>query len=280
MKIRWITGILIAGLAISALAQTEHPQPPGIGGLTATEPSDDPSVDPNSTLQPRDALNTYEEQMVLVTVETYKELAQIAQAVRAGQISSDEAVYLTRRYFELSIIRLQFLDTLHQILETKVSKESTPANLEEQTQVETSDQTLIVVPPASSPDISEAMAKYLELTPTQIAAIQARVSEEQKYVQPLVQQLAQNRKALATATQIKPSSNNKIRTLAIEQSHILERLIIANSRLQRDISEILTIEQRKKLERVGQDAAIQSPQVQDVTPGSPGDAQAFEGMHR
>ena len=256
MKLRWMTGILMAGvLAISATAQADHSQIPGIGG-TPTEPSGDSAVTPNLTLQPQDALNSYEQQMALVTVQTYQELTQIAQAVRAGQISSAQAEHLTRRSFELGMIRLQFLDTLHQIVETTLSNEGPSAKPEEQpSQVTTSEQTLVVAPPTTSPDIPESMAKYLELTPVQIASIQARISGEREYIQPLLQQLERNRKALAVATQIKPSSNNQIRKLASERSHILERVIIADSRLQRDISGILTVEQRKKLDNVGRDTA-------------------------
>ena len=252
MKLRWMTGILMAGvLMVSASAQADHPQIPG---GTPSEPSNDSAVTPNLTVQPQDALNAYEKQMAFVTVQTSEELTQIVQAVRTGQISSDQAEHLSRRSFELSMIRLQFLDALYQIVETTLPKEGPPAKPEEQpSRITTSEQTLVVEPPTSSPDIPESMARYVALTPAQIAAIQARVSEEQKYVQPLLQQLVQNRKALAIATQITPSSNNQIRKLAIEQSHVLERLIIANSQLQRDISGILTVEQRKKLDDMGQD---------------------------
>lgn len=257
MKPGLITEILIVGaLAISAVAQEDHPQPSAIGGATATAPSDDSSATPDSTLQPQDTLNAYEEQMVTVTVQTYAELEQIAQAVRAGQMSSDEAEHLTRRCYELGIIRLEFLDTLHLILENSLSKEGPPAKTKEPTSdVQTSKETLIVVPPASSPDIPEAMAKYLQLTPVQIASIQARVSEEQKEIRPLLERFTQNRKALTTATEMNQSNNGRIRKLAVEQSRILEQLIIANSRLQRDIYQILTAAQHKRLDDMGQDTA-------------------------
>lgn len=261
MKPGLITEILIVGaLAVSAVAQEDHPQPPAIGGATATTPSDDSSATPDSTLQPQDTLNAYEEQMAAVTLQTYAELEQIAQAVRAGQMSSDEAEHLTRRSYELGIIRLEFLDTLHLILENTLSKQGPPAKTEEQTpEVQTSKATLIVVPPASSPDIPETTAKYLQLTPVQIAGIQARVSEEQKEIQPLLERLTQNRKAMTTATEMNrsqsKSNDGRIRKLAVEQSRILEQLIIANSRLQRDIYQILTAAQRKRLDDMGQDTA-------------------------
>jgi hypothetical protein len=257
MKLRWITCILLTGvLAISAMAQVDHSQRPGIGGLTATEPSNGSDVAPNSTLQPRDTLNTYEEQMALVTVQAYTELAEIAKAVRAGQISSDEAVHLTRRCFELSVVRLQFLDTLHQIVETTISKEDPPAKPEEhRPEMQLSGETLVVVPPTSSAEIPESMAKYLELTPPQIVVIEARVAEEQKEIQPLLEQLSRNQKALTIATHTRQSGSNQIQRLAVEQSRILRRLIIANSSLQRDIYEILTDSQRAKLDEMGQDTA-------------------------
>lgn len=256
MKLRWITGILMAGvLALPAMAQTDHPQLPGIGGTTTTEQSDDSAVTPNSTLQPQDALNTYEQQMAIVTVQTYAELAQITEAAHSGQISSERADYLARRCFELGVVRLQFLDTLHQIIEGKVSKEAAPEKPEEpQTrQIEESGDTLVVSPPASSLQIPESVVKSLELTPPQIAIIQARVAETQREIQPLLQRLLEHKKEIVIATHTNQSSNRRIRKLAVEQSHILERLIVANSRLQQDIYKILTAEQRQKLDRPGRE---------------------------
>ena len=252
MKLRWITGILMAGvLAISAMAQADHPQSPDAGGLIATEPSDDSAVTPGSKLQPQDMLNTYEEQMAAVTVQAYTELTQIAEAVRAGKIGSDEAQHLTRRSFELGMLRLQFLDTLHQIIETALAKDAPPAKMEEpSSQVTTSEQTLVVAPPTSAPDIPASIARYLELTPEQIAAIQARITQGQRQVRPLLQHLAENRKALTTAAHSKPFNTGHIRRLAVEQSQIVRQLILANSRVEGDVYQILTVEQRQKLNAV------------------------------
>lgn len=256
MKLRQITWILLmtAVLSISAVAQADHSQSPGIGGSTATEPFDDSAATPNSTLQPQDALNEYEEQMALVTIQTYAELGQIAQAVREGQISGDQAKHLTRRCYELSLIRLQFLDTLHQIVETTISKEGPPAKPEEQKpEMLQSGETLVVAPPVSSPEIPFSVVKDLELTPVQIVIIRALVSAAQGQIQPLLQQLSQNQRALAIAARTKRSGDSHIQKLALDQSHILRRLIIANSSLQRDIYQILTDAQRAKLDGMGQD---------------------------
>jgi Spy/CpxP family protein refolding chaperone len=263
MKLRWITGFLMAGvLALSAMAQTNNPQLPGTGGATATEPSDDSAVTPNSTLQPQDALIAFEQQMATVTVQTYTELAQIMEAVHSGQISSQQADYLARRCFELGMVRFQFLDTLHQIAEGKISGEAAPVKPEDPTrQMEESGETLVVPPPAFSSKIPESVVKYLQLTPSQIFAIQARVAEGQREIQPLVQQLLQHKKEIVIATHAKQSRNSHIRKLATEQSHILERLIVANSRLQEDIYRILAAEQRRKLDSLGQETVEVTTQL-------------------
>ena len=255
MKLRWITEILTVGmLALSAMAQADHTPLPDTGGAAATEPSPDSTVVPNSTPQPQDSPAAYEQQMAVVTVQTYTELTQIAEGVHSGQISSEGAEYLTRRCFELGVVRLQFLDTLHLIAESKLSREAAPEKPEEQTrQMEASGETLFVPPSAFSSKIPESVVKSLELTPPQIAIIQARVSQEQREVQPLVQRLLEHKKEMVIATHAKQPSKSRIRKLAVEQSHILERLIVANSRLQQDIYRVLTAEQRQKLNGTGQE---------------------------
>src|SRR4029077_7740691 len=255
MKLRWITGILMVGaLTLSAMAQADHPQLPDIGGATETNPSNDSTVTPNLVPQPQASLNAYEQQMAIVTVQTYTELAQISEAVHSGQVSSERAEYLTRRCFEVGVVRLQFLDTMHLIAESKLSREAAPENSEEQTrQMEASDETLVVSPPAPFLKIPESVVKSLELTPPQIAIIQVRVAEAQREIQPLLQRLLEHKKEIVIATHTKQPSNSPIRKLAVEQSRILQQLIVANSRLQQDIYSILTAEQRQKLDSTDQE---------------------------
>jgi hypothetical protein len=256
MKLRWLAGILMGALlALSAMAQADHPQLPDNGSGIATEPSNDSAVTPNSMTQPQDSLNAYEQQMAVVTVQTSTELAQIAEAQHSGQISDERAEYLTRRCFELGVVRLQFLDTLHQITESELSREAAPKNSEEQTrQMEASGDTLVVSPPVPSLKVTDSVVKLLELTPPQIAIIEIRVAEEQREVQPLFQRLSEHKKEIVIAIHAKQSNNGRIRKLALEQSRILERLIVANSRLQQDIYSILTAEQRQKLDSTDREA--------------------------
>ncbi len=280
MKLQWITGILMVGaLTISSIAQVDHKQSLSNGNPIATGPFDTRADNSESLITSRDTLDGYEKQMALVTIQTYSELAQIAQAFREGRISSEQGQYLARHQYEFGIIRLQFLDTLHETLEANTSKQDQPAKQEEPTSnVKVVQQMLVVAPPTSSADVPEAMVRYLALTPVQIAAIQARATALHKQVQPLLEQLARNQKALAVATQDTRFNNNRIRKLASEQSHILKQLIIADSHLQRDIHEILTPAQREQFQEMRQTAAVQSPQVLQGLQESTG--QVVAGMHQ
>ena len=255
MKLRWISGILMAGMvALPAMAQADHPQLPDIGGTTATGPFNDSAVVPNSTANPQDSLNAYEQQMAITTVQTYIELAQIVEAVHSGQLSNERADYLARRCFGLGVVRLQFLDTLHQIAEGKLSREAAPEKPEEQTrQIEASGETLVVPPLAFSLKIPESVVKSLELTPPQIAIIQTRIAEVQRETQPLLQRFLEHKKDIVIATRTKQPDDRRIKKLAVEQSRLLKRLIVANSHLQQDIYRILTAEQRRKLDSADQE---------------------------
>lgn len=252
MKAGWILRTLVVGtFSIPAMAQADQAQNSAGGDALAIAPF---AQSPDRSAAPLDSqavLNMYDQQMALATVQTYAELAQIAQAVHAGQLSSDQAQHLTRRCYELGVLRIQFLDTLHQITQSSVPKQKVE---EPASGVQVSGETLMVAPPSASPDFPVPFARYLELTPAQLAAIQTLAAQAKKQVQPLVQQLSQSETALDRATREPQFDDKRIRKLASEQSHILEQVLIAGSRLQRDIYEILTPEQRKKFEAMAQGA--------------------------
>ena len=249
MKAGWILRSLVVGaLAIPAMAQAGQPQNSAGGDALAIVPFAQSADKSETPPDPNAVLNMYDQQMALATVQTYAELAQIAQAVHAGQMSSDEAQHLTRRCYELGVIRIQFLDTLHQITQSNIPK---PKREELAPGVQVSGETLMVTPPVA-PGFPEPIARYLELTPVQLASIQTLVAQARKQTQPLVQQLSETEAALDRATREQQFDDKRIRKLASEHSHILEQVLIAGSRLQRDIYEILTLEQRKKFEAMAQ----------------------------
>jgi hypothetical protein len=260
MKLRLSIGILLAGaLAIPVVAQDDHPQPklPFGSGVITSNPSGNASPElPDGPQDPQLTLKQYEQQMAVITVQTYEELGQIAQAVRAGQMSGEQGWYLAGQRYEVGMIRLQFLDTLHQIIEANIRTGHKSENQEQQTQELHSFQDTVVVPlVTSSPDIPESLARYLELTPVQVAAIQSDVERERKQAQPLLKRLSENRSALTVATRRHRLNGTQIRKLAAEQSHILEQLIVLNSQLQRQVYRILSVEQRRKLDGIKNETA-------------------------
>ncbi len=256
MKRGHILGVFVAAaLVISAVAQ-DGQQPPTNGTLRATAPAETsnmaetPGTDSQGLMTPRDLMKEYEKQMAVVSLKACEELAQIARAAHEGQIGPEQAEYLSGQRLELGMIRLQFLDSLHQILDDKIQKET-----KQQSQVQSSGDTLVVPAPDSSPDVSQVIAKDLELTPVQIAAIQAQIEKERGRVRPLTERLADNRRALIAATLNGQFDVRRVRDLAAKQSRIQESLIVANARLQTDVYKILTVEQQRKLDGMRKETA-------------------------
>jgi hypothetical protein len=183
--------------------------------------------------------------MALVSLKTCEELAQLAQAAREGQIGPEQAEFLSGQRLEWGMIRLQFLVTLHQILDDKIQKET-----QQGSEVQSSGDPLVVPLPDSSPDVSQEIVKYLELTPVQIAAIQAQIEKERGQVRPLVKRLARNRRALIAATLKGRFDAGRVRDLAAEQSRIQEQRIVDKARLQAGVYKILTLEQQRKIDEM------------------------------
>ena len=130
VKPRLIVGILLAGaLAISAQAQDSGtPQPPAIGKVMAALPSDGPGIaailatGPDEPVGPSDILRNYEQGMAVVSQQTYIALAQVAEAVRQGQVGGAQAEHLSYEIYQTGMMQFQLLSTLHQILESDIAK--------------------------------------------------------------------------------------------------------------------------------------------------------------
>jgi len=130
VKPRLIAGILLAGaLAISAGAQNSGgPQPPAIGKVMDALPSDAPRIaailasQPQEPAGPGEILRNYEQGMAFVSQQTYVELAQVAEAVRQGQIGGEQAEHLSYEIYQAGMMQFQLLSTLHQILESDIVK--------------------------------------------------------------------------------------------------------------------------------------------------------------
>lgn len=256
MKFRFVAAALVAAvISVPAIAQ-EHvdPQPPPAEAIMADIASDRLAItailqiQPQVPLGPRDVLRNYEQEMAAITQRTSMELAQIAETVRRGQISREQAEYYGGERYQIGMMQFQLLSTLHQTLENDTER---AANAQRQQAHET----VIVSPPFSPDDVTEDLIKYLNLTRAQIEAIQRHIAGERHETRQLVAQLTNNRRALITATVKGRFDGQQVRALAAEQSRIIEELIVANARLHTKVYKILTAGQQPKIDEVRMQAA-------------------------
>jgi len=148
------------------------------------------------------------------------------------------------------LMRFQLLSTGHQMLDDQLQEETEPVS-----EVQVSGDTLVVSPPDSSPDMPTDIVKYLDLTPLQVAAIQAQIAVQRGQVQSLMEQLTNNRWELIATTLKGQFDIHRVRKLAAQQARILEPLVVANARLQAEIYKILTVEQQRKLDEMRKETA-------------------------
>ena len=137
-----------------------------------------------------------------------------------------------------------------QVLGDRTQKQTEPVS-----EVQLSGDTLVVSPPDSSPDVPAAIVSYLDLTPLQIAAIQAQIAVQRVQVQSLMKQLTNNRRELIATTLKGHFDIRQVRKLAAKQARILEPLVVANARLQTEVYKILTVEQQRRLDVVRKETA-------------------------
>ena len=148
------------------------------------------------------------------------------------------------------LMRFQLLSTGNQMLNDQPQEETEPAS-----EVKVSGDTLVVSPPESTHDVPAAIVSYLDLTPLQIAAIQAQIAVQREQVQSLMQQLTNNRRELIATTLKGQFDIRQVRKLAAQQARILEPLVVANARLQTEIYKTLTVEQQRKLDEMRKETA-------------------------
>ena len=89
---------------------------------------------------------------------------------------------------------------------------------------------------------------YLQLTPLELQALQAKVTEQCKQVQPLVERLEKSRSKLLAMKLNGKVDDKEVQALAAEQSQIIKQMIVANSQLETKLYNTLTSEQQQKVD--------------------------------
>ncbi len=110
--------------------------------------------------------------------------------------------------------------------------------------------------------MSGRMFRNLDLTDEQRAEIKKIMEAERSIMQPVHEQLRENREALNAATKAGQFNEAEVTKLAEKQGDLMAQVIISRERVQSQIWQILTPEQRDKLAKwrekgqggLGQDA--------------------------
>jgi hypothetical protein len=79
-------------------------------------------------LGPADVLRSYEIAMTLIAERTSAQLSGISQAAENGEITREQAEYLTQEGYEIAMMQYQVLSTLHDSLEHDIEQAAGPSN--------------------------------------------------------------------------------------------------------------------------------------------------------
>src|SRR5882724_8078368 len=248
--------LLAATVAPGALAAAEETERTSHIGReqSLVPPAEDPAIttvptgrtveanDPKQN-NPKQVLQGYDSLMIVLTQKFSATLATIAEAVKRGEVSSEQAREMSAEQYQLTHMQFELLSLwrgieeqdLARIQEVEAKPDSTQGN-----------EVVVVALPFSSFQLNPSLATYLSLTPSQVEAIQRVMMWEQHSLEPLMTQLRNTRERLL-AIGSEHLNTKQIKALADTEASLLARLIVANARMQSKIFNILSAEQQKKL---------------------------------
>jgi Spy/CpxP family protein refolding chaperone len=252
VKPGWMIALLIAGMLVTSASAQERRTAQLTDSVVAGLPRQQSSSTSLPPAQLQEApgepdATQYPELMQAVLQGLSEELVQIAQLAHDGNISRPQAEYLSVESYYTALMRFQLLRALYQ--SAAGAKQGGPSS-QANTAPQSSDSTVVVPSPTSQPDLSAQIARYLKLTPAQIAAIEARVTADRERVEPLLEQLDNSRRSLISKTLNGHFDAQQVRALAAEQSRILQQLIEANAELEAKVYSILTSEQQRQVDEL------------------------------
>ena len=212
-------------------------------------PVEDPAVTnvPTDTAivpdDPKQVLQDYDSLMVALTQKFSGTLATIADAVKRGDLSSEQAREMSAEQYQVTHMQFELLSLWRGIEEQDSARIPAVEAKPDSTQ---GNEVVMVALPFSSFQLNPSLATYLSLTPSQVEAIQRVMMWEQHSLEPLMTQLRTTRERLL-AIGSKHLNAKQVKALAETEASMLARLIVANARMQSKIFNILNAEQQKKL---------------------------------
>jgi polyhydroxyalkanoate synthesis regulator phasin len=162
-------------------------------------PVDDPAlkdVPPSRTAVPDDpkqVLQDYDSLMIALTQKFSATLATIDEAVKRGEVSSEQAREMSAEQYQLTHMQFELLSLWRRIAEQESARipdvEATPDSTQQ-------GEVVMVALPFSSLQLNPSLASYLSLTPSQVEAIQLVMMREQRTLEPLMTALRTTREKL------------------------------------------------------------------------------------
>jgi hypothetical protein len=243
--------LLLAAVASHALAASDEGEVNSHTGRgqSLVTPVEDPATTSVPTgpaveeKDPKQTLQDYDSLMIALTKKFSATLAKIAEATERGELSSEQAREMSAQQYQLTHMQFELLSLWRGIEEQDLAK--TP-DLQADPVPRQENEAVTVALPFSSLQLTPSLAKYLNLTPTQVTAIQQIMTRGQRSFDPLITELRVTREKLV-AIGSEHINEKQVRALADTEASLLARLIVANARMQSKIYKILSPEQQKKL---------------------------------
>jgi hypothetical protein len=243
--------LLLAAVASHALAASDEGEVNSHTGRgqSLVTPVEDPATTSVPTgpaveeKDPKQTLQDYDSLMIALTKKFSATLAKIAEATERGELSSEQAREMSAQQYQLTHMQFELLSLWRGIEEQDLAK--TP-DLQADPVPRQENEAVTVALPFSSLQLTPSLAKYLNLTPTQVTAIQQIMTRGQRSFDPLITELRVTREKLV-AIGSEHINEKQVRALADTEASLLARLIVANARMQSKIYKILSPGQQKKL---------------------------------
>jgi hypothetical protein len=112
------------------------------------------------------------------------------------------------------------------------------------------DEMKVIAMPFSSLQLNSSLIEYLGLNPAQVRSIQRLMDQERPTTETLMLELRTVSTELGTSIRQNRDNGDEsdAHSLATKQARLLKQLMIANSRLQQRIDDVLNFQQRKRLD--------------------------------
>ena len=192
---------------------------------------------------PKQVLQDYDSLMIALTQKFSATLATIAEAVKRSELSSEQAREMSAEQYQLTHMEFELLSLWRGFEAQDLSR--VPDFQPNPDPGQESDVVTVALP-FSSLQLNPSLAKYLNLTPTQVETIQQVMAREQGSFEPLITELrVTTDKLLAIGSE--HINAKQLKALADTEASLLARLIVANARMQSTIYKILGPEQQKRL---------------------------------